>query len=245
VSAAKGAYVALARGAGRAAGAVGLIAWLDARAGTSRRAHWARSLFAIHDAGAMAALDVPWWTYAAIDAVAAHLAARPQARVFEWGAGASTVWLARRAAHVTSVEHVPAWHARVAGLLAATGTAARVALRCVPPDAVPLADPATRSGKPGAAGQGFAAYASAIEAAPGAFDLIVVDGRARAACLGLAVGRLAPGGMIVVDNSARARYRAALRAAERAGLRAERLRGLTPALPYPEETTLLRAPGAP
>ena len=44
--------------------------------------------------------------------------------------------------------------------------------------------------------------------------------------------------MIVFDNSHRARYRGAI---ADCGLEAERFRGLTPALPYADETTLLRA----
>src|SRR3546814_1018846 len=66
---------------------------------------WSASLFAIHDIERMIALGLPWWNVAATREVAEFLRARPKARVFEYGAGASTIWLARHAAGVVSVEH--------------------------------------------------------------------------------------------------------------------------------------------
>ena len=68
-------------------------------------AHW-RTLYAIHDVDDLVDLDIPWWTYGAIDAVEKHLnSLGGRARVFEFGSGASTVWLGRRSAEVFSVEH--------------------------------------------------------------------------------------------------------------------------------------------
>src|SRR3546814_12921991 len=65
----------------------------------------------------MVRLDLPWWTLRAKRLVEHHLAARPEARVFEYGAGASTVFLARRARQVVSVEHDPLWYDVVSGEL--------------------------------------------------------------------------------------------------------------------------------
>ena len=67
----------------------------------------------------MVTLDVPWWTYRAIDDVEDWLAARDRpARVFEYGSGASTVWLARRSGSVHSVEHDTGFAALMDDLLA-------------------------------------------------------------------------------------------------------------------------------
>ncbi|WP_078059395.1 class I SAM-dependent methyltransferase [Tropicimonas marinistellae] len=235
----KSGYVTVAHGAGRIGEAVGLIGWLDRRSDKSRTAHWLRSLSAIHDVETLVALDVPWWTYQAIDRIEAFLEERPKARAFEFGSGASTVWLARRASEVVSVEHVPDWHARVGRLLDDIGIGPRVDLNLVKPDRAPSTDPLYLSQKPGEEGDSFERYAKAIleEAAP--FDLIVIDGRARQACLKHAIQRLAPDGMIVFDNSNRPRYQDAL---ARSRMQVERYRGLTPALPYPDETTLLSVP---
>lgn len=195
-----------------------------------------RSMFAIHDVDDLARLDLPWWVYTAAERVERFLAERAgRARVFEYGSGASSLWLARRSAEVHSVEHHPGFAelmaSRVAGL-------AHVTLRHVP--AVESPAPATPSDRHGHGGLDFTDYVAAIDAVPGSFDLVVIDGRARQACLARAAERIAEDGMIVFDNSNRGRYRAAL---ERSGLVAEPIRGAAPCLPYPTETTLLTRPG--
>jgi Methyltransferase domain len=231
VGAAKSGYASAARGTGRGLSRVGLLP--DRPPGRDRRVrHWAYSLTCAHDWAGLAALDVPWWTYRAIDAVDGWLVARERpVRVFEYGAGASTLWLARRADEVLSVEHDVGFAALLAEPLAAAGN---VTLQVVPP--VPARDPLVASAKEGYAGLDFADYAAAITP-HGVFDLVVVDGRARQACLGNALPHLQPDGMVVFDNSARRRYRSAISAAS---VRETRLRGLTPTLPYPEQTSLLR-----
>lgn len=98
-------YVRGVRVARAVAARTGLLRILEVAARRSRTAHWLRTLFAIYDLEDLVGLDVPWWTYEAIDAVADHLRGNPQARVLEWGSGASTVWLAARAPHVVAIEH--------------------------------------------------------------------------------------------------------------------------------------------
>jgi len=207
----------------------GLLDRLD-RGG--RRARWLRSLFAIYDLDDLVRLDLPWWTFDAIDAVAQHLAARPGARVFEWGSGASTVWLSRRGARVVSVEHDARWAAEVRRKIDTETDTDSVDLRCVPP----TTEGRIASQKAGFEGQFFDAYVAAIHAVPGVFDLIVIDGRARAACLAEATQRLAPGGIVLIDDFKRRRYRIA---AEASGLTARRLDGLAVCLPLPDSTALL------
>jgi hypothetical protein len=184
----------------------------------------------VYDSMQLDRIDVPWWTYRAIDVVETWLATRPNARVFEFGTGASTAWLARRGAQVLSVEHdvefMELFSPRLSGF-------PNVTLRVEPP--VASSSPRTPSGRDEYAGLDFSAYVSTIDAA-GEFDLIVVDGRARAACLERAVPHLAADGLVVFDNSRRQRYREAI---VRSGLHEQALRGLTPTLPYPEQTSLL------
>ncbi len=93
------------------------------------------------------------------------------------------------------------------------------------------------SHKPGHAGQDFSAYVGAIDEVGGEFDLIVIDGRAREACLVAALPHVAAGGLIVFDNTHRKRYQEAI---ETSGVPEQVLRGLTPTLPYPDRTSLLR-----
>ena len=229
----KHAYVAGVRGFRPIAERIGLLGALERRAANSRGARWLRSLFAIYDIEDMAELDLPWWTFAAIDEADKFLKSRSSPRVFEYGSGASTIWLARRAASVTSIEHDRPWHGVVSKRLAAHKNAA---VKLIEADADPV--PGYLSEKPGWQGRSFQRYASAIDDESGHFDLIVVDGRARGACLAHAIKKLAPDGMILFDNSQRARYRTAIAAS---GLEAQTYRGLTACLPYPDETTLLTA----
>ena len=71
----KSVYAGLARAAGRALGRMGILP----RTPPDRRhrvRHWLTSLTRVHDSLAIAELDVPWWTYSAIDAADAWLRAR-------------------------------------------------------------------------------------------------------------------------------------------------------------------------
>ena len=52
-------------------------------------------------------LHAPWWPYDATAWIDEHLP--PQARVFEYGGGGSTLWLHDHGAVVTVVEHNTAW----------------------------------------------------------------------------------------------------------------------------------------
>lgn len=231
----KSLYITVMRGLRGAARRVGILAALERRAERSRGALWWRSLFAIYDFDDMVALDLPWWTFAAIDEVEAFLRARPGARAFEWGSGASTVWLSRRCADVVSIEHDGDWYARMLPALPDHVTVRHVA-------ATPSESPVVPSRKPGFDGLDFASYVAAIDAADGSFDLIVIDGRAREACLPRALDRLAPGGIIVFDNVGRQRYRDAIAAVgDRVDVRWTR--GRTVALPYPDETAILTRRG--
>lgn len=230
---AKRRYVALVRSArdvGRRAGLLGQPSPL----GANRLYHWSRSLFAIYDLNELIDLDVPWWTYDAIDQVGAFLKRRERPVVFEYGSGASTVWLAKRTLCVTSVDHDSAWTDRLRPMLASFRN---VSLKFVPPDATLDPDSRFGSSKEGFADMSFRAYVEAIRQVPGPFDLIVIDGRARAACLDEAVKHLARDGLIVFDNSRRLRYRQAIAGC---GLDRTAYRGLVPSLPFPDETTLLR-----
>lgn len=229
--AAKSTYVFVMRALRTLAKTTGIYQALENRL-PNRRAHWWLSLFAIYDIDAMVKLDVPWWSYDAIDEVNTFLAGRPKARVFEYGSGASTIWAALRAEHVTSVEHDESWHPIISNRLREFDN---VDLRLMPPDDTFHAD--FGSQKPGNASRSFKAYVSAIEDSDTPFDLIIIDGRARVACLKHALGKLADDGMIVFDNSGRSEYRDPINSLN---AHVQTYRGRVPSLPYPDQTTLIR-----
>jgi Methyltransferase domain len=119
----------------------------------------------------------PWYSYAAADRIAAHLGA--DSRVLEFGSGRSTIWLARHAGHVMSVEHNPEWHALVTDLLRARGLTHVTYLLRVEQDQ----------------------YLAVLDEPPAQFDLIIVDGAHRVACAKAGLPHLRPGGLLYIDNT--------------------------------------------
>ncbi|MBO9517035.1 MAG: class I SAM-dependent methyltransferase [Porphyrobacter sp.] len=208
----KRAYVGAMRGVLN----TGNLAWLEQ---SGREAEpfgwkrWAASLLAIHDVKRMVELDLPWWNVAATREVETFLAVHPNARVFEYGAGASSAWLAARSGELVSVEHDAGWHVLISPLIG-TFSNAVVWHRDL-------------------AGEG---YIGAIGEAGGLFDLIVIDGRRRVECLARAIPHLKPGGIILFDDSGRKRYRADI---ERCGLREQHYFGRSYCVPYPDHTSVL------
>jgi predicted O-methyltransferase YrrM len=197
-------------------------------------AHW-RTLYAIHDVDDLVNLDIPWWTYGAIDTVESHLKSlQGRARVFEFGSGASTVWLGRRSAQVYSVEHDDSFAKIMRRVLVDAGLSDTVTLIEVQPTT--SAHPQVRSGRPGEDALDFAGYVDALAQVGGKFDVICVDGRARVACALAAVEHLTPDGILVWDDSQRPRYADGIR---QTGLKMRRFRGFAPSLPYPRETAVL------
>ena len=113
-------------------------------------------------------------------------------RGLEWGSGRSTTWLASRIAHLVTVEHDPAWYARVGRALEARGVAAKVDYRLVEAPHDQLAEPLEHP------------YAGvADEIADGTLDFILVDGQMRLRCVEKALTKLKPGGLLVLDGANR------------------------------------------
>lgn len=135
-------------------------------------------------------LGRPWFVHEAI--IKLEELIEPGWRAFEWGSGSSTLWLAvdLKADSVVSLEHDREWYEQ---------TQAELERYFV--DNVELVH----------AGLG-GPYAGYINNYPAAhFDLILVDGRERAACLANAIARLKPGGIMVLDNSEREQYQWAVK----------------------------------
>jgi predicted O-methyltransferase YrrM len=153
---------------------------------------------------------VPWLTFGAIRFLAVRL--QREMRVFEYGSGGSTLFFAQHARSVVSVEHDVVWSAEVRQAAAALKLENVTILDVLPGDSIgPGPDPADPdayiSRDPPYTRVSFRAYASAIDAfADRSFDVILVDGRARPSCVKHAIGKLAPGGMLILDNAERGHY---------------------------------------
>ena len=83
----------------------------------------------------------------------------------------------------------------------------------------------------------FADYVDQIVRVGGKFDVIVIDGRARLACLDRALTQLNPDGIIVFDNIRRGRYASARDMLKH---QATIFWGLTPCLPIADSTAIIR-----
>ena len=138
--------------------------------------------------------DKPWLSPGAVAYLDGHLAAGMVG--LEFGSGRSTAWFAGKLRHLTSVEHDPAWYARVRADLDRRGVA-NVDYRLIPLD-----HPATEP-EPPADGPVPAYAAAAADFPDGSLDLVVVDGHYRNFCVRAAVGKLRPGGLLVVDDAER------------------------------------------
>jgi hypothetical protein len=169
----------------------------------------------------------PWWPANAIRAVGERLP--PGAQVFEYGSGSSTLWLAAQGAIVTSVEHHKGWHDTVAASMPPT-----VTLLLRQPGLAGSISSGTETGA-------FDEYVGVITTFPDdSFELVVVDGRARVDCGLRAMVKVAPGGMLLLDDSNRRRYRP-LRDALSAWVRAD-FRGLKPQNVGVAQTTIWTRP---
>lgn len=158
---------------------------------------------------------LPWLTYDTIDFITSRLTG--PVRVFEYGSGGSTLFWSRFDVMCVSVEHDPEWFTLVRERLAGNHLkgAAQVDYRLIEPEcgvttSGDIADPTCYlSDDANVRGCTFRAYASQIDSFPdGYFDLVLVDGRARPACIMHGAPKVRPGGMLVLDNADRAYYTA-------------------------------------
>ena len=116
---------------------------------------------------------LPWLTYPMIEFL--DTLDVSDKSVFEFGAGGSTLYWARRAREVVSVELDAAWHARLTSMAPSNVEIVHE------PDGHQYADTPNRLGR--------------------TFDIIVVDGAERYRSASAALNALAPGGMIILDNA--------------------------------------------
>ena len=163
----------------------------------------------------------PWLTFDAMRAIQDRL---PRgARIYEFGAGNSTVYWSRHATSVASVESDPQWLQLLATKLAGLG------LRNV--KMIAAAD--------------NSAYVDSIHEWPDEyFDLIVVDGDFRRDCVLASIQHLKHGGMLVVDNTDWHWFRAKPLAGIPAAWEKLVYPGYAPMIGHKSETTLFVRTGS-
>jgi len=153
---------------------------------------------------------VPWIPFAARTFLEAIV--QPDWNVFEWGSGGSTIWLAQRTNHITTVEHWTRYRDLLMADLNKTGLVnvdllfieAQPGRIHVHPE---MDHPDNYFGRPydqSYDNHNFKAYACAIDRFPArAFDLVFVDGQARSSCIKHGMPKVKLGGYLMADNSDR------------------------------------------
>ena len=131
---------------------------------------------------------VPWITEQAIIFLESLIGKKSDLRVLEFGCGASTCWLSRRTRNLVSVEHSPEWYEFIKSKIEKDDSCYKVNL--------------IRKDQP---------YYDVCDDFPDEyFDLIIVDGRNRKGCIVKSIKKLKRGGVLMLDNSERDYYRAAI-----------------------------------
>ncbi|MCP4888053.1 MAG: class I SAM-dependent methyltransferase [Planctomycetaceae bacterium] len=155
----------------------------------------------------------PWLTYPAIEFLEAIDWSKK--RVFEWGGGGSTLFFLRLGATVVTIEHDRKWSQQVLQLAKSRGYG-NLDLRLHEPEKVVEAATCSSFGSSNAHYRhlSFEAYVTSIDEFPdSSFDLVLIDGRSRCACLNHGISKVAEGGILVFDNADRKEYENAIESA--------------------------------
>lgn len=125
---------------------------------------------------------VPWLVEESISFLETYLTQHPNAKVLEFGSGASTVWIAKRTSNLVSVDHSSLWNQTVKSKIFQMGLKAELILASRP------------------------YYKICEQFSNETFDLILVDGRNRKGCILYSIPLLKRGGVLMLDNSERNYY---------------------------------------
>lgn len=149
----------------------------------------------------------PWWCESAVNLIKSKILQYPDIRVFEWGAGNSTLFWTNYAKEVVSVEHDRTWCEKMTALVPAI---ARIEYREL-----------VYGGN----------YCKAILDEKGKFDIILIDGRDRVRCAKNCVCKLKENGIIIWDNTNREYYEEGFQYLISKGFRQLELSGIIWGLP--------------
>lgn len=130
--------------------------------------------------------DHPWLTAEMIRVLSTWL--RPTDVGLEFGSGRSTLWFSKRMKKLTSVEHDPAWYAKVAPSLEGLSEANRGGV-----DYLLFEDGLSESSN--------SEYVNVARMqADSSLDFVLVDGACRDYCAHESLSKLKHGGILVIDN---------------------------------------------
>lgn len=156
---------------------------------------------------------IPWMTLPFIQFLEPRL--KSTMSLFEFGCGNSTKYFEKKIGAVVAVEHDNTWFERI-----------RSEVR--PGTEIILCD--LNDGD---------RYVTAAARQERTFDIIVIDGRKRVACMEHSLNAVAPTGVIIFDDTDREEYNAGLRSMREAGWKIVDFWGMAPGLHYKKCTSIL------
>ena len=159
---------------------------------------------------------LPWMNYAIINFLNKRL--HKDLTLFEYGSGYSTMFYAGLVAQVTSLEYDQEWLEKMKDMV---------------PDNVELLY--IKNDIDGD-------YCRAIETTNKKFDVVIVDGRDRVNCVKVGLHHLSDRGVLVLDDSHREKYAAAIEYAVSQGFRVLDFEGMKPTKYAIDKSTLFYRP---
>lgn len=155
---------------------------------------------------------IPWVTYSFIDFIANRI--QKEHTIFEFGSGNSTIYYAIRARKVVSVEHDKGWFEKISS--------------STPSNSEMIYCELQKGGD----------YCKMPESMKLKFDIIIVDGRDRVNCCFHSIAALTEGGVVVLDDSEREHYAAAISFFKDRGFKELSFSGISPGLFYRKSTSV-------
>lgn len=159
---------------------------------------------------------IPWYPYCMIDFLEDRLT--EDLSVFEYGAGNSTLWFAKKASKVTSVEDDKMWM--------------DILSQRIRENTVIYHEDVNSSD-----------YVNKPVLLKEKFDVIVVDGRRRVECIQNSYDSLTDRGVLILDNSDRSSYDVGRNFLRNAGFREIQLSGIPPIIPMKTSTSIFYRKG--
>ena len=144
-------------------------------------------------------LRIPYTNLKLINFLKDYSKDKTKLSIFEYGSGSSTLFFEDYFDEVFSVEHDKEWFEIISKSIK------KANVYFVPPKKTP--NPIYGSKRLGFKNLDFFNYVNFIDSLENKFDVIFIDGRVRQECLKLAKHYIKSGGIIILDDSNRSRYK--------------------------------------
>lgn len=168
----------------------------------------------IKDSNSSMKLKLPWITFGAIDWLDKLI--HNKMRLFEFGSGGSTIFLAKRCKEIISIEHDSEWYKYMINEINSLKLK-NVDIKLIPPDTSDSNKEYSYKSYTSITfdifrNKSFEKYVRSIEEYPDeSFDMVSIDGRSRASCIYASIKKIMSGGYLLLDNSERAIYQPSIK----------------------------------